>query len=413
MLLAFAATAQPVTNNDASCDISVAPAATLLLPFFEVNLTVPAGTGETTIFTVTNTGKSPQIARVTLWTDLAYPVFTFNIPLAGYEAQSINLFDVLGRGAIRGGSESCGGSLRRLDPPVLARMQRAFTTGKVNGLPSLPDCPFVGMRHANAIGYATIDVVGDCDSSLPTDGDYFSNDIRFDNVLLGDYQQVKGDEDFAQGGTMVHIRAIPEGGTVQSRAGDPRFAVNAPRTFYNVYQHPARPRFDARQALPSLFAARWIEGDRSGFETHYKIWRESRDNHISCVAYARNYRPVLETVRFDEEENFETMAPEILVPGAPYELYLPAASITDIAANKDFPLNTMGAIAGWMYLNLDDLDRDSHASQGWVSVSMRAEDRYSTDMDAAYLGNGCSAPVDTSEATLWGPAIGPAPNTRK
>ena len=40
------------TNNDDSCDIGVAPAATLLLPYFEVDLDDPAG--ETTLFTITN-----------------------------------------------------------------------------------------------------------------------------------------------------------------------------------------------------------------------------------------------------------------------------------------------------------------------------------------------------------------------
>ncbi len=398
-LLAIGATAQPVTNNDASCDISVAPAATLLLLLFEVNLTAPAGTGETTIFTVTNTGKSPQIARVTLWTDLAYPVFTFNIPLAGYEAQSINLFDVLGRGEIRGRAGSCANFTPRLDPPVRTRMQRAFTRGTVNGLPPLPDCPAVGARHANAIGYATIDVVGDCDSSMPTDREYFSNDIRFDNVLLGDYQQINGDEDFAQGTPMVHIRAIPE--------------VMAPRTFYGLYQHPARPSFDARQPLPSLFAARWIDGP--GVETHYKIWRESLDDFLACAGYAQNFRPVREVVRFDEDENVETTASDYLFLGPSTDVSLRATSVVDAAAHHNFPDNSDGAVGGWMYFNLDGLNRVTpHPSQGWVTISMRAQNRFSIDFDAAYLGNGCSAPVDISEATAWGgPPIGPAPNKRQ
>src|SRR5687767_12692471 len=73
-------TGGPATiDNDASCDISLLPAATLLLPYFEVDITSPFATNENTIFTVTNTSQVPQIARVTLWTDFAYPVFTFNI----------------------------------------------------------------------------------------------------------------------------------------------------------------------------------------------------------------------------------------------------------------------------------------------------------------------------------------------
>ncbi|HXA16345.1 MAG TPA: hypothetical protein VN380_05100, partial [Thermoanaerobaculia bacterium] len=59
-------------NNDDSCDVKVGPAATLLLPYFEVN-TNPLVQGQTTLFTVTNVTRYPQIAHVTLWTDWAFP----------------------------------------------------------------------------------------------------------------------------------------------------------------------------------------------------------------------------------------------------------------------------------------------------------------------------------------------------
>ena len=85
-------------DNDASCDIKVGPAATLLVPYFEVDL---AATGEqTTLFTITNVSRYSQIAHVTIWTDWAFPVLTFNIFLAGYDVQSINLKDILVRGIV-------------------------------------------------------------------------------------------------------------------------------------------------------------------------------------------------------------------------------------------------------------------------------------------------------------------------
>lgn len=68
LIFTVAAAAEPrhpvSLDNDDSCDISVAPAATLLLPFFEVDLQAPAGQGETTVFTVINTGGVPQVAHV-------------------------------------------------------------------------------------------------------------------------------------------------------------------------------------------------------------------------------------------------------------------------------------------------------------------------------------------------------------
>src|SRR5260221_11662550 len=79
------------TNNDDSCDISTAPAATLLLPDFESETSTR---GVDTLFTITNTGYLPQIAHVSLWTDWSVPVLDFNIFLTGYDVQSISLYDV-------------------------------------------------------------------------------------------------------------------------------------------------------------------------------------------------------------------------------------------------------------------------------------------------------------------------------
>src|SRR6476659_6202901 len=88
------------TNNDDSCDISTAPAATLLLPYFEVDINAQQTTAQTTLFTITNVTQIPQIAHVTVWTDLSYPVLDFNIFLTGYDVQGINLYDVIARGFV-------------------------------------------------------------------------------------------------------------------------------------------------------------------------------------------------------------------------------------------------------------------------------------------------------------------------
>src|SRR5436190_21962878 len=94
-------TGQPATTNNAdSCDIGVSPAATLLLPYFEVDTAAAAGAGATTLFTITNTSRYPQIAHITLWTDWSFPVLDFNIFLTGYDVQGINLYDVIVKGSI-------------------------------------------------------------------------------------------------------------------------------------------------------------------------------------------------------------------------------------------------------------------------------------------------------------------------
>ena len=66
-LLLAAAVARPAAA--ALCTIDPVPAATLLYPIFEVDVTSPAT--HDTVLTVTNVGESAVIAHVTLWSDWA------------------------------------------------------------------------------------------------------------------------------------------------------------------------------------------------------------------------------------------------------------------------------------------------------------------------------------------------------
>jgi hypothetical protein len=422
LFLATPAVAATIRNDD-SCDVGLFPAATLLLPWFEVEIGGDRNTGESTVFTVTNTGAAPQAARVTLWTDFAYPVFSFNLYLTGYDVQKINLYDVIKRGQIapdaemgsessptgelsdddnpRLNEESCASIPAQLPGVLITRMQSAFTIGKVPALGDEPACNTAGTPHTNAVGYATIDVVGACTSSLPTDPNYFTHEIRFDNVLIGDYIQINTDQNFAQGNPMVHIRAIPEGGTASTRN-----KTNLSRTFYGRLHRGSSKTIDGRQPLPSVFGVRWIEGGHGGFETYYKIWRETTVSpDAACSTYPRAF--AYDAVRFDEDENPEVFDPNpIRDPPIPFEVILPAAALVSSSDESQFPPNTNGAVAGWMYVNLNDTDRPGTiAAQNWVTASMRAEGRFSVDLDAIAFGNGCT-PVTPATAT-----IGPAGNT--
>lgn len=67
VLLTSIGAAASTIDNDDSCDISLLPAATLLLPYFEIDFDPDpywGATSENTIFTITNVGQLPQIARV-------------------------------------------------------------------------------------------------------------------------------------------------------------------------------------------------------------------------------------------------------------------------------------------------------------------------------------------------------------
>ena len=380
-------------HNDDSCDIGVAPAATLLLPFFEVDLDDP--NGETTVFTITNVDARDRIARVTLWTVFAYPALTFDVALDGYGVQSINLYDVIGRGVL---ARSCRDVPAPLPGEVVARLQRVFLEGIAD------DCDFVGYELDTAIGYATIDLVRNCSANSPMTHEYWTGDLAWDNVLIGDFEQIDSANDFAQGSPLVHIRAVPEGGTLAQRLAMPS---PFPRTFYARYQPAVAPGLDGRQPLPSVFAARWIS-DGSTMATHFKIWREGpTGREATCGTWRNNVTEIVDVVRFDEAENAFGIWIETRTVPIPVQIFLPASSLIDVEDASIYPQPDNEAVSGWMYFNLDTPGGD--ATSNWVVASMRAAGRYSVDMDAAALGNGCSPPAERSRASEGNGTIGPRP----
>lgn len=403
-------------HNDDSCDIGTLPAATLLLPYFEVDINAAQTFAQTTIFTVVNVSSAERIARITIWTDLAYPIATFSIVLTGYDAQSINLYDIIARGRLPvtgpTASGSCAATPSDVPQPILTDLRTALTTGRTQACGT----NIVGLTHANAIGYITIDTVATCGTSMPNDPAYYS-ELLYDNVLTGDYETLNPNPatgNFAGGDPLVHIRAIPEGGPAGVVT-----KTNLPYTFYDLYT----PRgtedsraMDRRQPLPHAFLARYIQGGAGAFNTELHIWREGVvPTGAVCADYKANdgtAMKVSEMLRFDEHEN-PTIAVFSLIPGIPPPpVIFPAASSTATSSGLFPPLSTSGDVGGFFYLNLNNATpspntsakNGARATQNWVVVSMKAEGRYQAEYGATPLGNGCS-PAPAVRAT-----IGPAPD---
>ena len=427
LLLTIALPAAASTNNDDTCDLAVAPAATLLLPYFEVDVHQPATTAKTTLFTVTNVTSMPQIARVTLWTDWAYPILTFNLLLAAYQVQPVSLYEVLVRGRI--GTDTpiefpstanpnlpaanCADNPATVPEPLRSEIVEVLTNGKA---PSICNGASVGAVHGYAIGYATIDVVATCGSASPEAPGYF-DELLFDNVLVGDYQIVNPNPatgNYAGGNPLVHIRAVPEGGPA-GRA----VPTNLPYTFYDRFTGSLPQRtFDRRQPLPSTFAARVIAGGAGAFRTDLRLWREGVAT--GCAgARANSSMDFAEIILFDEHENAFIpvydgcgIIPECVVPQFPA---LMVGSIPGWSIIPTYPFLNTGS-GGWIYFNLDNGGAAAYsaarpgfssptsigprASQNWVTMSMYAEGRYAVEMDAFPLGNGCSPAVAPFVATI-------------
>jgi hypothetical protein len=406
--LTFSSGQPTSTNNNDTCDIGTTPAATLLLPYFEVDTAAAAGTGATTLFTITNTSPYPQIAHVTVWTDWSFPVLDFNIFLTGYDVQGINLFDLIVRGIVVPGTPSgtsittvpgtgsvagavpfsntsnpnfvtsggfnvsttCANLPGTLPVELVTAVRSALTTGTNYNTGGVSCSGPIGFNHgAIAKGYVTIDVASYCSTQLPTDpgGAYFvgaTASILFDNTLIGDYQQIgptpAGSGTTAsfdaQGNPLVHIRAIPEGGLSGASGGIP-VATNLPFTFYDRYTPTGLRTADRRQPLPNQFAARYIQGGTAGFATDYKIWREGVTAGLptcssSGTVQLNSVIAIRNLVRFDEHENATGLGTSLICsPCAPSNVSLPETSRTSTTATLFPPLATTD-LGGWMFLNL-------------------------------------------------------------
>ena len=415
-------TGHPATTNNAdSCDIGVTPAATLLLPYFEVDTAAAQGTGATTLFTITNTSRFPQIAHVTLWTDWSFPVLDFNIFLTGYDVQGINLFDVIVRGVIAppsgtsittvpgsptgvptganpanntsnpnfflgGGTTdvrtSCNGLAGTIQPDLANAVKNALSTGLyVSSAASCGSTRIGSDTGTRAKGYVTVDVASYCSQQLPTDSGYYTGpaaSILFDNTLIGDYQQIGPSPAGsgtaatfdAQGNPMVHIRAIPEGGLSGISGGVP-VPTNLPFTFYDRYTAAATT--DRRVPLPNTFAARYIQGGPGAFATDYKIWREgvTTDTTTTCAGVSANSALLITAiVRFDEHENAFGVVPQNCVsPCITPTLTLPETSRTSTTNTAIYPALGGTDVGGWMYLNLSN---NSTGSSGSFVNALRA-----------------------------------------
>src|SRR5207253_1157778 len=189
--------------------------------------------------------------------------------------------------------------------------------------------------------------------------------------------------------------------------------------------------YDRRQPLPATFAARYIQGGTTSFNTDFKIWREGRTGPVLCSNAISNFAlPITEIVRFDEHENPNTYSSGVIIsPSVPATITLPETSRTSTASSTYPTLaSPAGDTGGWMYLNLNtgvtapavaanNVNLALHPtfptprpSQNWVIVSMTGAGSsaglFGVEFDATSLGVGCS-PAAPSTNTNTSGLIGP------
>ena len=414
------------------------PAATLLLPYFEVDLN--SNTGVTTLFSINNASAAAALAHVTVWTDLSVPVLDFDVFLTGYDVQTMNMRDILNgilpvtaedsvdagdafsndgasTGTILG--DPLDGNFPGTSGPCVTPSYSPLSAGFVGGhlQPALTgrlssEVACVGVNYGDNIarGYVTVDLVTECNLQFPSTPGYFTSVADFDNILWGDYFYVDSANNFAQGETLVHIESCVPGngytGFVGNGAGYCPFGVGD-FTFYSRYVGDTG--VDQREGLASEFAVRYITGGLFDGGTDYIVWRDSRSTDIvggACPAdrntlfpwYPLNQELV---VAFDEEENNEELCfleSDVSPPTGGLQTCFPIETGRYNVSDSAVPGSQTLAPSfdfGWMFLDLDL--SGAQPSQAWVTAVMSAEGRFSVGFDAIQLDNVSEVPLLTAQ----------------
>jgi hypothetical protein len=415
MLAAVAALAGAPVPAAAQPAPSIAdqPAATLLLPYFEVDLKNPAGAN--TFFSVNNASATAVLAHVTIWSALHVPIHSFNIYLTGYDAQPLNVRDLI-NGALpatasagqdpsdtispKGFSSqdlnfgSCTGQLPPAAIPQLTIDHiRASLTGAKS--PLTGQCASKPDGTQIARGYITVDTVNNCTTRLPNEPGYFGSggtgDATNQNVLWGDYVYTNhlGGLESGDGSPLVHIIA---------NATDPETSQPGQYTFYGRLNNWTAA--DNREPLSTSFVARFVSA--AGFsQTTLTVWRDAKvnQNAFNCNGKPNWYPLGQEAVNFfNEQEQVELPVSYPFAPQPPTGGIVPFPAGTQRVAVGSAELPTSFNF-GWVYLDLNTIvaaspnpPEDPAAAQAWVDVHMKGTGRYSTGWPGV--------PVDSAKSAL-------------
>jgi hypothetical protein len=393
--LAFHASAQtpPPSSNR--------PGATLLLPYFEVDLDNPQGM--TTLFSVNNSSATAILAHVTVWSDMGIPVFAFNVYMTGYDATPINMRDILNgtvpitasAGQDPGDNSnpntgisnkgifsqdinfaSCSGQLPYTGVPAnYVSYMRAALTGQASSFHA-GQC--VAKNHGTptiARGYVTVDTVNHCYIGFPSDFIYQAPFavMTAQNVMFGEYSYVNPSLDLAYGDNLVSITG---------NQLDPDF-IPGNYTFYGRFNNFTAA--DYREPLSTNFAARFVSpkdfktADKARRRsvlppaTELVVWRDTKVSNVNGFACGTTpaWYPLSQedVTAFDEQENAETPT----FATAPF----PAATQRVTVNDSNFALT---ASTGWLFLNLNTVVpgggvglADPVAAQAWVTILNRVQ----------------------------------------
>ncbi|RPJ53279.1 MAG: hypothetical protein EHM23_31260 [Acidobacteria bacterium] len=360
--------------------IDVTPAATLLFPYFEVELAEPNAMGRTTIITIQAATPTATVAHVTLWTDLGIPTYAFDVYLTGYDMQAISVRDIFEGNLPRTASDgqdppdtisnqglysqdinfpSCTGRLpyQPIPADILADIRAAHTG---NAIPS--SGRFAGTSRGDQVarGYITVDTTTQCSALLPNQAGYFTSVASNLNSLLGEYVFIDPAENFMYAEKAVHIEASS--------------ALAGQRTFYGRLASAAGG-IDIREPLPSTWVFGALTDPVVAGRTELILWRDPGvevSTFTSQPPAGPFPMPVVEARAYDDESRPSALAPSF----APY------------AAGKIRVMETITSKLGWGRLNLNVGPAAADGRQSWVTPIRTWEGRFSTGANGVQLDPG-------------------------
>lgn len=225
------------------------PAATLLIPYVEVDLSSP--TGRTTIVEVRAAYPTAALAHVTLWTDQGLPVLGFDVYLTGFDVQRFDVRDLL-NGTLPATASvgqdptntiskkglnsqditfvSCDGTL----PP--APLSATVTAGVRNAMTGVSSTALQGKCGGRAFGddvargFITVDTVNQCTQLHPNQPGYFgpggTGVATFQNLLTGHFSYVDPAAKTTRSFSAAHLQAT-------TTATSPWLSSSTGYTFYS------------------------------------------------------------------------------------------------------------------------------------------------------------------------------------
>lgn len=392
-LLLAAATPLVAGDMTGNCRLANQPSATLLIPYFEVNLSDPSG--RTTLISVNNAAPRPTLARMVFWTDWGIPTLAFDVYLTGYDVQTFNLRDVFngqlpatGPGVSPVGPLSQSGtsfpgctgastsSAVRVGPSEQTFL-RAAHSGQA--LPNSQPAQCAGSPHppSSVTGYITIDTVNRCTPmsvlstvNTPADPTYFA---KGGTGLASDVNALWGD--------VFYVNA-----RLNQAASQPAVSVLADTQFFNPGDYTFYGRFngfdsrDDRMPLSSLYYVRYFNGGPFSGGTDLLVWRDNRGPDTGTVPCGSNPSWTApgeeQLVIFDEQENATALNRPNAFPITTQRVQVGGAALP---ASPSF---------GWLMLDLWHAD-GTHV-QGWVGSWLSSAGRFAVGHEALRADDLCN-----------------------